>query len=146
MRSFERVLAHLRFAFSRDHTVTHLSAFCVDAVELARAKDIEVTRHRRRGREAHFLAAGDFCFFFHRHVGNRGEILWHDGGELEPRAKARLVPAGKHSPRVRRFELRAEHDLLGAGALFLIRRVIKPLSLLIDLANKIQFQAVWAGW
>src|SRR5205807_4849934 len=80
------------------------------------------------------------------HVRNRGEIFRHDRGELKPRAKARLVPARKHSPRVRRFELSAEHDLLRAGALFLIRRVVKSLSLLIDPAGEIQFQAVWAGW
>ena len=60
----------------------------------------------------------------------------HDGGELKTRAETGLIPAGKHAARIGGFELRAEHHLLRAGAVLLIRRVIKPLALLVDLARE----------
>ena len=59
---------------------------------------------------------------------------------MKPGPETRFVAARKHSARVRRFELRPEHDLLRARSLFLIRRVIKADPGLVDLAGELEVE------
>ena len=122
--------------------MVHVAFLRADRIELARAKDVEITRHRRSRAEANFFSARDLALFLDRHVRDRGEVFRDDRRQLKARAETRLIPAGKEAARIGRFELRSEHDLLRAGALFLIRRVIKSLALLVDLAGEFEFQLV----
>ncbi len=66
--TIERVTTHHRFAHGGNHAVIHIFPPRGKPLQFARAKDIEITRHRRRGREPNFLAARDFRLFLHRHV------------------------------------------------------------------------------
>ena len=64
---------------------------------------------------------------------------------MKARAEARFIPAGEHAARIGGFELRAEHHLLRARAVLLIRRLIESLALLVDLAGEIEGERVRAG-
>ena len=57
LRAFECIAPHLRFAFRRDNAMGHVAFLCLDRVQFAGAQDIQITRHRRRGRETNFLSS-----------------------------------------------------------------------------------------
>ncbi len=66
--TIERVTTHHHFAHGGDHAVVHIFQRRGKPLQFAGAKNVEITRHRRRGREPNFFAARDLCLFLHRHV------------------------------------------------------------------------------
>ena len=68
LRAIKRVAALLRFVLCRNHAVIHVLEPGGKRIQLARAQDVEITRHRRRGRETNFFAARGRRLFLHGHV------------------------------------------------------------------------------
>ena len=79
LRTIEGVAAQNHFVFCGDDPVVHVLESRGKHLELAGTKDIQVTRHRWRGREPDFLAARDAGLFLDRHVGHGDEILGNYG-------------------------------------------------------------------
>jgi hypothetical protein len=139
---FECVATHLCFAFRHDHSELSRAASRFNEIEIACNENVQVTGHRRGRSEAHLFAASDFFLVLDRHVRDSEPVFRHERGQLEARAKDRLVPARENSTGIGRFELGSEHDLPSATAFFLITHVEKALSLLIDFAREMKRERV----
>ena len=139
---FERVAAHFCFAFGCDHTNLRGTNSRFDQIELARDKNIQITRHRRSRGKANLFSAIDFLLALDWHVRYGEPVFRHDCAQLKTRAKNRFIPAGEKPAGVSRLELRTEHDFPLASALLLITRVKKSLSLLIDFPREAKRECV----
>jgi hypothetical protein len=144
-RGFERVAPHLCLAFHRNHSQLCRTASRFNEIKFTCNENIQVTGHRRSCSEAHLFAAGDFFLALDRHVRDSQPVLRHDCGQLEARAKDRLVPARKKTTGIGRFKLASEHDLPSTTALLLIPHIKKALPLLIYFAREMKRQLVLAG-
>src|SRR5206468_12882525 len=141
----EGVAAHLRLAFGRDHSELGRAASRFDGLEFTRNENVQVTGHRRGRSETHFLAASDFFFTLDRHIRDSEPVLRNNRGQLEARAKDRLVPARKKSTGIGRFKLASQHDFPSTGALLPIPHIEKTLPLFVYFTREAKCKRMIAG-
>src|SRR6266511_1007461 len=137
-RCFECVTTHFRLALTGDYADLRRADSRFNDIELAGNENIQITRHWRSRREAHFFSAGHWFLAFYGHVRYGQPILRHHCAQLKTRTKRRLVPAGEKPASIGCFKLGSEHDFSNPTALLLITHVEQALTLPVHLPLKSQ--------
>ena len=143
-RRVERQLRLAAIALAGDHADFGLARHLGGPLQFAQAEEEQIGGHFGAGAEGHAsLAAAHVRCRFDRHVADRQFAGRHDGGQVERRLVARLVPARHEAPRVGRFELGEQSALRLALIIGVVERE-QAVRLLIDDAGIGDGQAVIA--